>query len=147
MALATVEEFAARHELDDADEELVEALLADASAVVLAEVAGSSAEWVTRAGEDEPPRPPKVVVSVTIEVAYRAFSNPDALAQARVADIAHSWRAEIADALYLTKEEKRRLRRAAGRSSFRSMTMVTPYSGPIAVPIMDHEDPDAGQET
>lgn len=138
MAFAKLADFTLRHGSVDSDEEdRVTALLTDASALIAAEVEGSEPAWLI----DEDAAVPGLVVAVTVEAAYRAWANPDALGETRIADIGHAWRGQLPDALYLTAEEKRRVRRSAGIGSFRAMTLVSPYSGDVEV--MDPADPDA----
>lgn len=127
MTFATVEDFEARHgEVEEAQAEIVETLLGDASDLIVAEVEGSEAEWAT----DEEVDPPQTVTAVCVRVAYRAWSNPDALARSEIDDIAAWYRAMGPDALFLTDLERRALRRIAGLGgSFRATTLVSPYSG------------------
>jgi hypothetical protein len=124
MAYATTADFEKRHgDLDSDQETVVEALLDDASGLIASEVEGSEQEWVTAGSA------PAAVVAVTVAVAYRAWSNPDGLARAGVADVSVGWRATAAEAMFITPSESKRVRRAAKSSSYRSATMVTPYSG------------------
>lgn len=124
--LAVLADFEARHGVvDDGQATVVEALLDDASALILSEVDGSVALWVTSAAEPAP----RAVVSVCVEVVYRAWRNPDALAENRVDDVSVTYRpAGGTDALYLTDRELRVVRRASKRSSFVAVTLESPYS-------------------
>lgn len=124
MAYATYEEFAARHGANPNDQDTIEAILDDATALIASEVDGSEETWV-----DESSTAPDAVKAVTITVAYRAYSNPDALAQREVGDVRAWWRGEEIDALYLTSRDKRTVRKAAARSSFQSTPLVSPFSG------------------
>jgi hypothetical protein len=127
MALATLDEYEARHgSVPDAD--VVEALLEDASTLILDEVEGSEASWVTEAEPDADaiPRTAKVIC---IEAAFRAYMNPGGLSRVSLGETSHSFNSTTPDALFLTEDEKRRLRRIAKRGTFRSATLTTPYSG------------------
>jgi hypothetical protein len=120
-ALATRDDFEARYGAADAT---VEAWLADASTLIRAEVAGSEVDWVT---DDESDVPDAVKV-VCISVAYRAWSNPAALSRNQLGAAAVSYRDEAPDALYLTDHERSTVRGAARLTTFRSVTLVSPYS-------------------
>lgn len=140
--IAELSDFEARHG-DVDDEDRVSVLLGDASALILAEVDGSEAEWVEAAiAEASGFEFPQEIVSVCVEVAYRAWSNPDALARAEVGDVSTYWRSGLPpDAIYLTDRERRVIHRGAGTSSFRAVTLASPY--PPDVDTMDPDDPDA----
>lgn len=118
MALATVKDFEARH---GAGDERVEALLDDASALIISELSRSSAKWVT---EDEPAEVPTIVKAICVEVAYRAWSNPDQLSSERLGEYVASWQGSGGEStLQLTEKELRTLRRAAGQSSFNAVRL------------------------
>lgn len=131
MAFADLEAFEARHgDVPDDQEEIVETLLGDASALILSEVGGSDQAWVVDAESDNPPDAPAAVVAVTIAAAYRAWRNPDALAASGLGAASSEYGGRRdADALFLTERECKVVRRAAKRSSFRTSTLVSPYSG------------------
>jgi hypothetical protein len=120
--LATLQDFEERHGPAD---DRVDALLTDAASLILNEVAGSEAEWVTDSSVDAP----AVVVAICVEVAFRAWSNPDALSSQSLGAHTQAWADRSGEALRLTKEEKRTVRRAAGCSSLRAVTLKSPYSG------------------
>lgn len=121
--LADVEDFEARH--GPADDK-VEALLEDATALILEEVNGSEAEWVT----DDVAEVPPLVVATCIQIAYRTWMNPDGLADERLGAASRTYRgSEAPDVLYLTQKEARRLRKAAKTSGLSSIPLETPYSG------------------
>jgi hypothetical protein len=122
--LATREEFEVRYGRqlrDPEDFNRVEALLADASALVR-DVAGDDFDTV-----------PAIIVSVVCEVVRRAFDNPAGYQSETLGD--YTWRGGAAtnSGLYLTAEEKRTVRRAAGTLSVSSLT-VTNY---LPLPALD----------
>lgn len=130
--LATTEDFEARFGTAPAT---AEALLSDASSLILTELAASEAQWVADAIEApaepaEPEEVPDVVKAVCATVAYRASQNPGGLVTSeRLGDHAVSFREGATDGLYLTARERRIVREAAGMDSVRSITLETPYSG------------------
>lgn len=67
---------------------------------------------------------------IALQAAYRVYTNPDGAAQKSIGDLSVSYsRAGLqGGAVYLTKDEKRALRRLAGRTSG-EVTLVSPYSG------------------
>lgn len=127
--LATIEDFETRHGvLDDEDEATVEALLADASGLIENELSASEVAWLA---EDSEESPPAIVKAVCIQVAYRAWANPDGIAREELGEVAHTYRGtDQADVLWLTKSEAKMVRRSAGASSVRSVPVETPYSAP-----------------
>lgn len=75
---------------------------------------------------------PAIVERVCLAAAYRGFDNGRALSQRALGDDSKSWdRAGVEGGaqVYLTPTEKRRVRKAAGGSTFQAVTMVSPYSG------------------
>jgi hypothetical protein len=130
MTFATVEGFEARHgALGDTDEGVVGARLDDASTLIVSEVADSTKEWVT--GDEDPPAAVKLVC---IQVAYRAWRNPDGIARQQLGEHAVTYRGDDQpDAIYLTRNERRLIRRAARTGTeprLTSIGLVSPYSGP-----------------
>lgn len=125
--LATVAQWEERHGPAD---ERVEPLLKDATALILEELSGSEAEWVS----DKEVAPPAIAVAICIQVAYRAWMNPDAVASERLGAASRTYKGG-ADVLWLTKNEARMLRRAAGTSGITSIEVTSPYP----------EDPDFGE--
>lgn len=119
--LATLEDFQTRHgDLDADDQDKVEGFLDDASELILE---AADAEWTE---EDVPNR----VRGICVWVAYRAWSNPDALSQSSMGDVALSYtRGGTPDAVFLTKSEHASVVRAAGSSGFVEATLVSPWSG------------------
>ncbi len=131
MALATLEDFELRHgPLASTEEEQVEALLEDATALVELELGVLPEVWL---GDDA--EVPAGVKAVAIQVAYRAWSNPDGVAREQLGEVARTYRGtDQADALWLTKNEARLVRKAAGKSSLTSIPVETPYSGGVDEP-------------
>jgi len=86
--------------------------------------------WTDDAGQlvDVPAR----VRRICLDVAYRAFTNPEALTQRSIGDSSKSWDRtgrEGGEAVYLTEAEERAIRKAAGGSSFAAVTLASPYGG------------------
>lgn len=128
--LAEFEDFDARHgPVGPGQEARVEALLEDASSLVLAAASGSAEGWVLGAGESGAPDPPPPVVAVCIAVAYRAWNNPGGVKSETLGAHSVAYRGDGPDALWLTKQERRIIRQAARLSSFRAVTLASPYSG------------------
>lgn len=126
MPLATKQDFEARYGQAD---DRVEPLLEDASALILSEVSGSEADWVTET-DPEPEAVPGIVKAICVGLAYRAWSNPDALSSESLGEHAHAWADRSGQALRLTDAECRILEREAGISSLVSVTLESPYAGP-----------------
>ncbi len=136
MALAIPQDFEARH---GAGDDRVGALLEDASALIVSELANSSAEWVTN---PEPAQVPQIVKAICVEVAYRAWSNPDRLSSERLGEYVASWQGSASETtLQLTNKELRTLRRAAGESSFRPLRLHArmPFSHEGESPLREND--------
>ncbi|MEU5950331.1 hypothetical protein ABZ793_32975 [Micromonospora sp. NPDC047465] len=74
---------------------------------------------------------PRRVFNICLDVAYRAFDNPQALSQRQIGDSSKAYDRtgrEGGEAVYLTKAEEKAVRRAAAGSGFVSVTMVSPWS-------------------
>lgn len=74
---------------------------------------------------------PRQIVRICVEVAYRAFANPEALTQRSIGDsnkIFHRATREGGEAVYLTDAEQQQVMAAAGLSSPTVITLVSPYS-------------------
>lgn len=129
MTLATVEDFEARHGLlGEEDTERVEALLEDASAFIRGEAGGGNADWAS----DDAEVPP-IIRAVCIQVAYRAWVNPDSIAREQLGEMSRTYRGnDQSDAMWLTANERRMIRKAANGSTVRSVPVETPYSGPVS---------------
>lgn len=115
MALVSVTEFEARlgRSLSGAEMARAEAVLDDASAIVLSE---GDSTWTDATV-------PGAVAAVLLTAARRAFDNPDGAGQKSTGDVSVSYRQ-----VGLARAELKIIRRAAGRSSI-STTLVSPYSG------------------
>jgi hypothetical protein len=80
---------------------------------------------------------PRRVRVIVVEAAYRAFTNPEGLSQRTIGDSSKSWdRAgrEGGEIVYLTTEEERAIRKAAGASSLVVATLASPYGGALVDP-------------
>jgi hypothetical protein len=100
--------------------------LADASELIRDT---ASKDWVDDNGvlSDVPRR----VAQICIAVAYRAFTNPDALTQRTIGDSSRSYdraKREGGEAIYLTDAEKKAIEKAAGASGMVQVTMTSPYN-------------------
>jgi hypothetical protein len=130
MALATKKDFEARY---GAADERTEPLLEDASALILSEVsaasASASAEWAT-ADDPKAEAVPAIVKAICVEVAYRAWSNPDSFSSEHLGEHTQAWADRSGQALRLTPSERRILEREASVSSVVSVTLESPYAGP-----------------
>lgn len=129
-ALATTDALALRLGATLAGTELTRAtaILDDASALIRSE---AGVDWVDEQGQlvDVP----TVVESVALAVAYRAFRNPDGLGQASLGDASVSYdRGSGQSAVYLTRDERRSVRRAAGTSAIGTVELVAPWSMPTS---------------
>lgn len=113
---------------EDEERDRAEALLDEASELIR-DVAGKT--WLvtgTNALDDVPRRVARICVAAT----YRAFTNPEALVQRSIGDSSKSYdRSGLTggEAVYLTPAEERAVIKAAGGSTFVSVTLETPYSG------------------
>jgi hypothetical protein len=102
-----------------------QAALEDASALVRTEAGKSftdEAHAVLDAGI------PDIIVSIVLAAAYRAFRNPEGTSQSSIGDVSVSFAREgSAGAVFLTKAEQRAIRKAAGRNTFGTIVMASPY--------------------
>lgn len=123
MALISLAQFEARHEEDlDATEQIrVTTLIDDASALIVAAVKDSTVTdtW-------DPNAAPDAVVPVIYRMVRRAFVNPDGMESETIGS--YTWRRGREPGIFMTKEERREVRRAAGQS-MTSMTLQSPYTG------------------
>ncbi|MFA5517428.1 MAG: hypothetical protein WDA20_14210 [Desulfuromonadales bacterium] len=102
------------------------AILDDASALVRSE---AGRDWVDDEGALTDV--PAVVESVTLAVAYRAFRNPEGLAQASLGDASVSYdRGDGHAAVYLTRDERKAIRRSAGTSAVGAIELASPWAMP-----------------
>ncbi len=129
MAFATKENFEARHGALSTDDAVkVTALLDDATALIVNAVADIAPAWAT----DDDAEVPAAVMPVCVQVAHRAWRNPDGVARQQLGEHSVTYRGDDqSDALYLTSNERRIVRRA-GRSNpgavAGSVGLVSPYS-------------------
>lgn len=118
---------------EDTEADRAETLLDDASELIR-DVAGKT--WLV-AGTNALDDVPRRVARICVEAAFRAFENPYGLTQRTIGDSSKAYdRAgrEGGEAVYLTKDEEDAIRKAAGGSSFVSVTLTSPYS-------VDYVDP------
>lgn len=128
MELATTKDFEVRHApLAEDEVQRVQALLEDASGMIGTELSGSEAKWLEEGSDEDAPA---TVKAVCIQVAYRAWNNPDGVAREELGAVARTYRGtDQADVLWLTKNEARMLRKAASVSAVTSIQVETSYSG------------------
>jgi hypothetical protein len=129
--LATLEDFQARHGLlAEEDNGQVEALLVDASAFIRGEAGTGDADWAADDAAGDVEVPP-VIRAVCVQVAYRAWANPDSIAREQIGDMSRTYRGnDQSDAMWLTANERRMIRKAANGTTIRSVPIETPFSGP-----------------
>lgn len=116
------------YEPDGAEATRAEDCLVEASELIRDE---AEKTWLNDAG-DAVVSVPAIVERICLAAAYRGFDNARALSQRSIGDDSKSWDrtgVEGGAQVYLTATEKRRVRKAAGGSTFQSVTMVSPYSG------------------
>lgn len=122
---ASIEDYERRYGAVPSDlRDRTEALLEDASALVADAVSGSTEPWV-ETGEDAP----RMVVVVVAGAAHRALSRADGVVREQLGEHAVTYRADASWDIWLTKEERRIVRKAAGLGALTSVTLVSPYSG------------------
>lgn len=105
-----------------ADEARARAALDDASALIRSE-AGAE-DWLDGDGNLEVV--PSIVVTVCCKVAQRVLTNPDGVTNETIGSFSHSLTSSSSDA-YLTKAERRLVRKAAGSSLIGSVELESPY--------------------
>jgi hypothetical protein len=101
----------------------------DAASTLIRDLAGKTwVDDVSGALQDIP----RAITRVCVEVAYRGFTNPEALSQRGIGDSNKSYdraKREGGEAVYLTDAEKRQVLGASETSSPTVVTLVSPYSG------------------
>jgi hypothetical protein len=118
--LATIAELSARTgEISDLSRAL--ALLADASALIRAE---ANYTWIDADGEPE--TVPALIVMVCCKVVERVLSNPDGLSGEAIGGYSAQFSNASTD-VYLTKQERRLVRKAAGTTPIGTIELQTPY--------------------
>lgn len=112
--------------LAGAEADRATAVLDDASALIRGE---AGADWVDDA--EQLADVPAIVASVTLAVAYRAFRNPDGVALTSLGDASVSYdRGDGQAAVYLTRDERRSVRKAAGASAVGAIELTSPWAMP-----------------
>jgi hypothetical protein len=116
-AFATLDDLAARVPggISEADEPRAQAALDDASTKIRAE-AGKT--WTDEDGDLDLPTGADawradILVTVCVQAALRAFTNPEAMTQEGIGTYSASWANATTD-VYLTRAERQMVRRAAG---------------------------------
>lgn len=95
-----------------------QAALADASALVRAE---ANKAWLD---SDSNVTAPAQVVTIVVKAALREFKNPDGFTSEQMGD--YSYRTDNAGGVYLTEDERRIVRSAAGSGAYGAWTVHTP---------------------
>lgn len=114
---------------ESSDGARAQAAIEAASSRIRAEVAR---DWVDDEGDldfgDMAQWAVDVVREVCLAVAARAYQNPNGTTQTSVGDVSVSFTREgNAGAVYLTKDDRRKLRQAVGSPGYGSVGMETPY--------------------
>ena len=130
LPLATVEQLSARLGITPTggDAERALAALEDASALIRSEAA---IDWID-VDNDELSGVPSVIEAITLAVAYRAYQNPSGASQTILGDPSVSYAREGSGAVYLTRDERKAVRKAAGISSVGSIALVSPWMAEAA---------------
>ena len=86
--------------------------------------------WGSPEGWIEPnPEVPAIVKAVCVQAAYRAWTNPDGIAREELGEVSRTYRgSNHADALWLTENEKKLIRRAGGKARIASIPVETPFA-------------------
>ena len=116
----------------------VGALLTDASALII-DVADMTTAWTEATL-------PGTVLSVLCEVVRRAFDNPAGLQSETIGD--YTWRGKPSgesSSVYLTTDERRTVRRAAGRLGIGTVTLssdlpLAPVDSRLLYPSLSNDD-------
>lgn len=126
--------------LTGADAERAAAVLDDASALIRAE---AGTDWLDEA--EQLSGVPAVVEAIALAVAYRAFRNPDGVSQTSLGDASVAYdRGTGQAAVYLTRDERRAVRRAAGTTVIGAIELASPWAMPVSsypVPVEGGGDP------
>jgi hypothetical protein len=118
---------AAADDFDETERDRAEYLLDEASELIR-DIAGKT--WLVT-GTNALDAVPRRIARICVASAARAFDNPHALSQRTTGDRTTSYdRSGLqgGEAVYLTEQEEIDVRRFGTRSSFRSVTLVSPYS-------------------
>ena len=131
LPLATVEQLSARLGITPTggDAERALAALEDASALIRSEAA---VDWID-VETNELSGVPSVIEAITLAVAYRAYQNPTGASQTSLGDASVSYAREgSGGAVYLTRDERKAVRKAAGISAVGSIALVSPWMSEAA---------------
>lgn len=120
--LASLEQFSNRlgASPEGADVDRAEAALDDASALIRTE---AGEDWLDAGGALE--TVPAAVEAVALAVALRAYRNPEGVQQSQVGDVSVTYAAGGGSA-FLYPQERRIVRRAAGRQAVGSIQLTAP---------------------
>ncbi len=113
---------------EDEERTRADSILLETSALIR-DVAGVSWTNATTGALDVVPFR---VRQIALSVAYRAFTNPEALTQRTIGDSSKSFdraKREGGEAVYLTEAEEKAIQKASGTSGMTVVTQVSPYSG------------------
>lgn len=116
--------------LQGADLARASAALEDASALVRAE---ASKTWLD--ADDNTVTAPAQVITIVVKAALREFRNPDGFTSEQIGD--YSYRTDNTGGVYLTEEERRIVRAAAGASGHGVWSPRTPTAYGERIPLPD----------
>lgn len=128
-AFATPSDYFARHG-EGADEARVGVLLGDASELIRTE---AKVTWIDEETGELTDDVPYLLVGIACTVVNRKLTNPDGVTSQMTAPAGYSESTSFANAspdMYLTRSEKRFIRRAAGVSGFRSVQLESGHIPP-----------------
>lgn len=131
-AFASVEDLEAR--MGDVDDARAQAALDDASAFIRAE---AGKDWAIEDALDDDV--PDVIVAITLKAARRALENPEGVTKESVGTYSVGYANSSSD-VYLSSEERRLIRRAAGKSGL--WTQATTRSDPATAGLDTPGPPD-----
>lgn len=133
-SLADLEDLSVRlgltFESGSADALRAQAALDDASALIRAEAGASFTDWdvVPDSGDSAPNLIPDIVTAIALAAAYRAYQNPQGATSAQVGDVSVSYGGSAGNAaVYLTRDERIAIRKAAGRAVTGSLGLTSDY--------------------
>ena len=115
--------------LQGADLARAQASLEDASALVRAE---AGKPWL----DGDTVTAPAQVVTIVVKASLREFKNPDGFTSEQMGD--YSYRTDATGGAYLTEDERRIIRQAAGTTGQGLVTMVTPSAYGVPIPLPDN---------
>ena len=115
--------------LQGADLARAQASLEDASALVRAE---AGKPWL----DGDTVTAPAQVVTIVVKASLREFKNPDGFTSEQMGD--YSYRTDATGGAYLTEDERRIIRQAAGTTGQGLVTMTTPSAYGVPIPLPDN---------